>query len=118
MNFANKRLVRFNEECIIAGPRTNVNSLYKILTELGCDVVHTAQGVPYDFRDVVLFLRNEGTVSHFPRVYVLRRSWWVYYYKPMAGRKPKYKTYNIPYRQKYIYNHILSLEDVPLLFPE
>ena len=107
---AEKRLVSFNKECILAGPRQSVVSFLKMLMNLGADVTKATSAKS-------LLLKNEGKSKKFPQITVLSRSWWDYYHNPKKHRS-SYKTYNIPKQWNKVYNEILKLENIPFLIPE
>ena len=94
---AEKRLVSFNKECILAGPRQSVVSFLKMLMNLGADVTKatSAKSLITSKSNIVLLLKNEGKSKKFPQITVLSRSWWDYYHNPKKHRS-SYKTYNIP----------------------
>lgn len=117
---AEKRLVSFNKECILGGPRQSVVAFFNMLTDLGAYAKKTAQAVSLTSSksNIVLLLTNEGTKKQFPQVTVLSRSWWDYYHNPKKHNRIIYKTYNIPKQWSKVYNEILKLEDIPFLIPE
>ena len=116
---AEKRLVSFNKECILAGPRQSVVSFLKMLMNLGADVTKatSAKSLITSKSNIVLLLKNEGKSKKFPHITVLSRSWWDYYHNPKKHRS-SYKTYNIPKQWNKVYNEILKLENIPFLIPE
>lgn len=62
-----KRLVSFNKECILAGPRQSVVSFLKMLMNLGADVTKatSAKSLITSKSNIVLLLKNEGKVRNF-----------------------------------------------------
>ena len=83
---AEKRLVSFNKECILAGPRQSVVSFLKMLMNLGADVTKatSAKSLITSKSNIVLLLKNEGKSKKFPQITVLSRSWWDYYHNPKS----------------------------------
>lgn len=116
---AEKRLVSFNKECILAGPRQSVVIFFNMLVNLGAYAKKTAQAISLTSSksNIVLLLTNEGTKKQFPQVTVLSRSWWDYYHNPKK-HKSSMKTYNIPKQWNKVCTEILKLENIPLLIPE
>ena len=118
----NKRLKIFKRECVLAGPRSSVLAMYKLLKELGANTsndkqLQTIALLSNKNARIVLFLRNEGVNKKFPDVLVLSRSWWDYYHnRKKTGSKMM--TYNVPLKWKFVIEHVLQLEDIPTLIPE
>ena len=85
---AEKRLVSFNKECILAGPRPSVIGFLKMLMNLGADVTKatSAKSLITSKSNIVLLLKNEGKSKKFPQITVLSRSWWDYYHNPKKHR--------------------------------
>lgn len=117
--YADKRLVQFNKDCILAGPRTSVIGFLKFLKELGVEDSKSPALISSK-SNVVLLLKNEGTNRKFPKVMLLSRSWWDYYYNPkkIGKRKPNLKTYNIARQWNKVCKEVLLVEDIPTLIPE
>lgn len=117
---AEKRLVSFNKECILAGPRQSVVSFLKMIVNLGVHVNNTirTEVLISSKVNIVLLLTNVGIKNKFPQVTVLNRTWWDYYHNPKKHNRIIYKTYNIPKQWNKVYNEILKLEDIPFLIPE
>ena len=67
---AEKRLVSFNKECILAGPRQSVVSFLKMLMNLGADVTKatSAKSLITSKSNIVLLLKNEGKSKKFPQI--------------------------------------------------
>ena len=118
----NKRLKIFKRECVLAGPRSSVLAMYKLLKELGANTsndkqLQTIALLSNKNARIVLFLRNEGVNKKFPDVLVLSRSWWDYYHnRKKTGSRMM--TYNVPLKWKFVIEHVLQLEDIPTLIPE
>lgn len=116
---AEKRLVSFNKECILAGPRQSVVAFFNMLVNLGVCIDNTirTEVLISSKTNIVLLLTNVGIKNKFPQVTILNRTWWDYYHNPKKHRS-SYKTYNIPKQWDKVYNEILKLENIPLLIPE
>lgn len=115
--YAEKRLVHFNKECILAGPRTSVIGFLRLLRELGAEETKAPGVLLSSKTNVVLLLKNEGTNRKFPKVMLLSRSWWDYYHNPKKN-KSNLKTYNIARQWDKVCKEILLTEDIPTLIPE
>lgn len=117
----NKRLKIFKRECILAGPRSSILGMYKLLESLGArSNKKDAQALNLlsnKRAQVVLFLRNEGIKGKFPEVLLLNKSWWDYYHNRKKTRSSVI-TYNIPAKWNWVLANILQLEDIPILIPE
>lgn len=114
--YADKRLVQFKKECILAGPRTSVIGFLNFLKELGVEDSKSPTLISSKL-NVVLLLKNEGVNRKFPKVMLLSRSWWDYYHNPKK-HKSKIKTYNIARQWNKVCEDVLLTEDVPTLIPE
>ena len=119
---AEKRLVSFNKECILAGPRQSVVSFLKMLMNLGADVTKatSAKSLITSKSNIVLLLKNEGKSKKQAKIAGLNKFLQIYYARVIEIYKNRssYKTYNIPKQWNKVYNEILKLENIPFLIPE
>lgn len=117
----NKRLKIFRRECILAGPRSSVIGMYKLLESLGArsnkEDIQAKKLLSNRRAQVVLFLRNGGIKGKFPEVLLLNRSWWDYYHNRKKTGSSVI-TYNIPAKWNWVLANVLQWEDIPTLIPE
>ena len=82
---AEKRLVSFNKECILAGPRQSVVSFLKMLMNLGADVTKatSAKSLITSKSNIVLLLKNEGKSKKQAKIAGLNKFLQIYYARVM-----------------------------------
>lgn len=119
---SDKNLIKFKEEFIVAGPRSSVVNILKIIESMSGYVEDRtkANHLLHSKEQIVLLCINNGTNNRlFGTVKVLTRRWWDLWHnrKKKITRNCTYKTYNARSQKKKILT-LMDTKDVPLLIPE